>query len=165
MYPYDPYPEPAVPPPPLPPLEAAPVPRRRRWLLPAVLALAFLLTLGVGVFMGASLLANAQAAAGGPNGANFARFSLANTPGAHGSGGPGGQGQCDAYTVASVSGNTITAKAADGSTLTIHTSSSTKYTKGGQSASASAVTAGSQIHVEGTRNSDGSITATQIDVR
>lgn len=163
MYPYDPYPEPAVPPPPLPPLEAAP--RRRRWLLPAVLALAFLLTLGVGVFMGASLLANAQAAAGGPNGANFARFSLANTPGAHGSGGPSGQGQCDAYTVASVSGNTITAKAADGSTLTIHTSSSTKYTKGGQSASASAVTAGSQIHVEGARNSDGSITATQIDVR
>lgn len=165
MYPYDPYPEPAVPPPPLPPLEAAP--RRRRWLLPAVLALAFLLTLGVGVFMGASLLANAQAAAGGPNGANFARFSLANTPGAHGSGAPGqgGQGQCDAYTVASVSGNTITAKAADGSTLTIHTSSSTKYTKGGQSASASAVTAGSQIHVEGARNSDGSITATQIDVR
>jgi hypothetical protein len=163
MYPYDPYPEPAVPPPPLPPLEAAP--RRRRWLLPAVLALAFLLTLGVGVFMGASLLANAQAAAGEPNGANFARFSLANTSGAHGSGGPGGQGQCDAYTVASVSGNTITAKAADGSTLTIHTSSSTKYTKGGQSASASAVTAGSQIHVEGTRNSDGSITATQIDVR
>ena len=163
MYPYDPYPEPAVPPPPLPRLEAAP--RRRRWLLPAVLALAFLLTLGVGVFMGASLLANAQAAAGGPNDANFARFSLANTPGAHGSGGPGGQGQCDAYTVASVSGNTITAKAADGSTLTIHTSSSTKYTKGGQSASASAVTAGSQIHVEGARNSDGSITATQIDVR
>ena len=163
MYPYDPYPEPAVPPPPLPPLEAAP--RRRRWLLPAVLALAFLLTLGVGVFMGASLLANAQAAAGGPNGANFARFSLANTPGAHGSDGPGGQGQCDAYTVASVSGNTITAKAADGSTLTIHTSSSTKYTKGGQSASASAVTAGSQIHVEGAHNSDGSITATRIDVR
>jgi uncharacterized protein DUF5666 len=165
MYPYDPYPEPAVPPPPLPPLEAAPAVRRRRWLLPAVLALAFLLTLGVGVFMGAALLANAQAAAGGQNGAKFARFSLANTPGAHGSGGPGGQGQRDAYTVASVSGNTIAAKAADGSTLTIHTSSSTKYTKGGQSASASAVTAGSQIHVEGAYNSDGSITATQIDVR
>ena len=168
MYPYDSYPESAVPPPPLPPLEAAPAPRRRRWLLPAVLALAFLLTLGVGVFMGSSLLANAQAAAGGPNGASFARFSLANTPSAHGAGGPGGpggQGQCDAYTVSSVSGSTITAKSADGSTITIHTSSSTKYTKGGQSASASAVTAGSQIHVEGAHNSDGSITATQVDVR
>ena len=160
MYPYDPYDGPALPP---PPLEAAP--RRRRWLLPAVLAFAFVLTLGVGVFTGASLLSNAQAAAALPGGPHFARFSLASTPGAQGPGGHGGQGQCDAYTVASVSGNTITAKAADGSTVTIHTSSSTKYTKGGQSASASAVTAGSQIHVEGARNSDGSITATQIDVR
>lgn len=162
MYPYDPYDGPAVPP---PPLEAAP--RRRRWLLPAVLALAFVLTLGVGVFTGASLLSNAQAAGlpGSPNGVNVAQFSLANTPGAQGPGGQGAQGQCDAYTVSSVSGNTITAKSADGSTITIHTSSSTKYTKGGQSASASAVTAGSQIHVEGTRSSDGSITATQIDVR
>jgi len=64
-----------------------------------------------------------------------------------------------------VSGQTITAKAADGSTVTIHTSSSTKYTKGGQSAAASAVTAGSHILVMGAKNSDGSINATQIDVR
>ncbi|HKW22174.1 MAG TPA: DUF5666 domain-containing protein, partial [Ktedonobacterales bacterium] len=74
-------------------------------------------------------------------------------------------GQCDTYTVSSMSGQTIAAKAADGSTVTIHTSSSTKYTKGGQSASASAVTAGSQIHVQGQQNSDGGINATQIDVR
>ena len=163
MNPYNPYDGPAVPPPSLEPLEAAP--RQRRWLLPAVLALAFALTLGIGVFTGASLLANAQAAAGlqnAPGGANFARFSLASTPGAQG---PGGQSQCDAYTVSSVSGNTITTAAADGSTVTIHTTSSTKYTKDGQSASASAITAGSQIHVEGPHNSDGSITATQIDVR
>lgn len=160
MYPYNPYDDPAVPP---PPLEAAP--RRRRWLLPAVLALAFVLTLGVGVFTGASLLSNAQAVANSPGGANFVQFSLASTPGAQGHGGAGGQGQCDAYTVSSVSGNTITAKAADGSTITIHTTASTKYTKGSQSASASAVTIGSQIHVEGTRNSDGSVTATQIDIR
>lgn len=163
MYPYNPFDGPAVPP---PPLEAAP--RRRRWLVPTVLALAFVLTLGVGVFTGASLLANAQAAAGlpgSPSGANFARYSLASTPGAQGPGGHGGQGQCDTYTVSSASGNTITAKAADSSTITIHTTSSTTYTKGGQSASASAVATGSQIHVEGTRNSDGSITATQIDVR
>ena len=106
MYPYDPYDGPALPP---PPLEAAP--RRRRWLLPAVLAFAFVLTLGVGVFTGASLLSNAQAAAGLPNGVNFARYSLANTPSAQGPGGQRGQGQCDGYTVASVSGNTITAKA------------------------------------------------------
>jgi len=152
MNPYD---EPmAIP----PPLEAAPR-RSRRWLVPALLALAFAFTLGVGAFAGATMLKTAQAAAGGPG---IAQFSLASTPG---SGPHGGQGQCDAYTVSSVSGQTITAKASDGSTVTIHTSSSTKYTKGGQSASASAVTAGSQIHVQGTKNSDGSINATQIDVR
>lgn len=153
MNPYD---EPmAIPP---PPLEVAPR-RSRRWLVPALLALAFALTLGMGLFAGASMLKTAQAAGGGPG---FARFALASTPGhdPH-----GGQGQCDAYTVSSVSGQTITAKAADGSTVTIHTSSSTKYTKGGQSASASAVTTGSHIHVQGTKNSDGSINATQIDVR
>ena len=154
MNPYD---EPrAIPPP--PPLEAAPH-RGRRWLIPALLALAFALTLGVGAFAGATMLKTAQAAGGGPI---FSQVSQANTPGVRG---PGGQGQCDAYTVSSVSGQTITAKAADGSTVTIHTSSSTKYTKGGQSASASAVTAGSQIHVQGTKNSGGSINATQIDIR
>lgn len=154
MNPYD---EPrAIPPP--PPLGATPH-RGRRWLIPALLALAFALTLGVGAFAGATMLKTAQAAGGGPI---FSQVSQANTPGVRG---PGGQGQCDAYTVSSVSGQTITAKAADGSTVTIHTSSSTKYTKGGQSASASAVTAGSQIHVQGTKNSDGSINATQIDIR
>ncbi|HEY7343426.1 MAG TPA: DUF5666 domain-containing protein [Ktedonobacterales bacterium] len=152
MNPYD---EPmAIP----PPLEAAPH-RSRRWLVPVALALAFALTLGVGAFAGASMLKTAQAAGGGPG---LAQFSQAGTPGARGS---GGQGQCETYTVSSVSGQIILAKAADGSTVTIHTSSSTKYTKGGQSASESAITAGSQIHVQGTKNSDGSINATQIDVR
>ena len=56
MNPYD---EPrAIPP---PPLEAAPR-RGRRWPLPAVLALAFALTLGVGLFAGATMLRTAQAA-------------------------------------------------------------------------------------------------------
>ncbi len=155
----NPYEDPvAIPPPPL----DAPPRSDRRWLVPVLLALAFTFTLGVGLFAGATMLRTAQAAADGPGGANLARFSLASTPG---SGPHGGQGQCGAYTVSSVSGQTITARAADGSTVTIHTSSSTKYTKGGQSASASAVTAGSQIHVQGTKNSDGSINATQIDVR
>lgn len=153
----------AVPP---PPLGEAPR-RRRRWLLPALLALAFMLTLGAGVFVGATMLRTAQAAAGVSGDSHFARFSLAGTPGAHGFGprGDGPHGQCDALTVSSVSGSTITAKAGDGSTITIHTSSSTKYTKAGQSASVSDVKAGSVIHVDGSKNSDGSINATQIDIR
>ena len=160
MNPYDDDPI-AIPPPPLP---AAPR-RGRRWLVPGMLALAFTLTLVMGIFVGATMLRTAQAAANTSDGANFAQFSLASTPGARGPGAQGGQGQCEAYTVSSVSGQTITAKAADGSTVTIHTSSSTKYTKGGQSATASAVTAGSHILVMGAKNSDGSINATQIDVR
>ena len=98
MNPYD---QPmAIPP---PPLEAAPR-RSRRWLIPAVLALAFALTLGVGAFVGATMLKTAQAAGGGPV---YTQFSLASTPG---TGPHGGQGQCDAYTVSSVSGQTILVK-------------------------------------------------------
>lgn len=160
MNPYDDF---APAPAPAPPLPAAPR-RGRRWLVIGLLALAFTVALGTGVFIGATMLSTAQAASGAPTGPGFARFALASTPGTRGAG-PHGQGQCDALTVSAVSGQTITAKAADGSAVTIHTSSSTKYTKAGQSASASAVTVGSQIHVEGTHNSDGSITATQIDVR
>jgi Domain of unknown function (DUF5666) len=153
------------------PRDGPPGPRRSRglgrWLLIGGLALAFMLTLGVGAFLGSTVFGTAQAASLAPGGSNgnavqyAAQLPLASTPGA--SGQP--TGQCDALTVSSVSGQTIVAKAANGSTVTIHTTSSTRYTKDGQAASASAVTVGAQIHVQGSTNSDGSITATSIDVR
>ncbi len=139
----------------------------RKWLLIAGLALAFTLTLGVGALLG-STVGSVQAASSASGGnsstqaVNFASrdansaLAAAATPGAH--------GQCDALTVSSVNGRTILAKAADGSTVTIHTTASTQYTRDGQSVSASAITAGTRIHVTGTRNSDGSITATRIDI-
>ena len=134
-------------------------PRRhgRRWLLIGGLALAFMLTLGVGTLLGSTAGAanSAQAASLATGGANSSQ-ALAATPGA--------QGQCEALTVSSVSGSTIVAKAPDGSTVTIHTSATTQYTRAGQSVSASAITVGSRIHVTGTHNSDGSITATRIDI-
>lgn len=140
-----------------------PVQPRRRWPLIAGLVLAFVLTLGVGAVFGSALLSNAQAAGLGP-GANV-RYSRGFDAGQFGRGMAGpGQGQCVALTVSSVSGSTITAKAADGSTVTIHTTSSTQYRQNGQTATASAVTVGSQIRVMGTHNSDGSITATTIDI-
>lgn len=144
-----------------------PPPRWRRWLLVGGLALAFAFALGVGVLVGPALLRTAQAAsnlAGGRAAPYAVMYPAASTPGARGPGGPGGQGQCVTLTVASVSGQTITAKAADGSMVTIHTTSSTHYTRAGQSATASAVTVGAQIHVMGAHNSDGSITATDIDI-
>ena len=142
-------------------------PRRggRRWLLIGALALAFALTLGAGAVIGSAFLANAQAASfngGGPGTGQVLAFT-SNSQGAQGAAGT--QGQCDALTVSSVNGSTIVAKAANGSSVTIHTTASTTYTRDGQAATASAVTVGAQIHVQGTHNSDGSITATAIDVR
>jgi Domain of unknown function (DUF5666) len=112
---------------------------------------------GAGALLGSTVgTANsAQAASFATGGANSSQV-LAATPGAH--------GQCDALIVSSVNGNTIVAKAPDGGTVTIHTTASTQYTRAGQSVSASAITVGSRIHVTGTHNSDGSITATRIDI-
>lgn len=150
----------------LPPPQPLAAPRRRRrWLLVGGLALAFALTLGVGALLGSALPHIAQAAYLAPGG-NGAQYAFDARPGAQGRpGGPGGPGQaCAALTVSSVSGQTIIAKAPDGTSVTIHTTASTTYTKAGQSATASAITAGSTIHVRGTHNSDGSITATDIDI-
>ena len=136
----------------------------RRWLLIGALALAFALTLGAGAVIGSAFLANARAASLNSGGPTFGQSLVftASTPGAQGN--PGARGQCDAMTVSSVNGSTIVAKAANGSSVTIHTTSSTTYTRNGQAATASAVTVGARIHVQGTHNSDGSITATAIDV-
>lgn len=142
-------------------VEARPASARRgvrRWLLIGALALALALAVGAGAVIGSAFLANAQAAGltgGGPTAGQTLVLA---------SGTQATQGQCDALTVSSVSGSTIVAKAADGSTVTIHTTASTTYTRDGQAATASAVTAGARIHVQGTHNSDGSITATAIDV-
>jgi hypothetical protein len=138
----------------------------RRWLLLGGLALAFMLMLGVGVLVG-SAIGGARAASFFPAGVNNGQ-ALAFGPGAQGRAfdpaARGAPGQCAVLTVSSVSGRTIVAKAPDGTAVTIHTTASTQYTKAGQSAAASAVTVGSQIHVDGTHNSDGSITATRIDI-
>src|SRR5205085_12632248 len=78
--------------------------------------------------------------------------------------GAGAQGRCEALTVSSVNGNAIVAKTASGSSVTIHTTSSTQYTQADKTVAASAIKAGTRIMVMGTHNSDGSITATSIDV-
>ena len=163
------------------------VPRRRgrSWLLIGGLAFAFMLALGVGVLLGTSS-GTTQASAlttvsnsssqspavtqGGVNssqsltysqgGANYAQ-PMAGGPGA---GRPQGQGQCESFTVSSVNANTIVAKSSNGSSVTIHTTASTSYRQAGKTVTASAITAGTRIHVMATHNSDGSITATSIDI-
>jgi hypothetical protein len=164
-------------------LDQPPAPRRsgRRWFLIGGLAFAFMLALGIGAVRGlsngttpAAALAQASTSSsqtlavtqGGFNGSqtlpaaqggsNDAQAALAATPGA--------RGQCEALTVSSVSGNTIVAKTASGSSVTIHTTASTRYTQAGKTVAASAITVGTRINVMGTHNSDGSITATSIDI-
>jgi hypothetical protein len=125
-----------------------------------------MLMLGVGVLVG-SAIGSTRAAGFLPVGVNSAQTTAFGPDAqgrAFGPGMPGAQGQCAVVTVSSVSGNTIVARAPNGSTVAIHTSSSTRYTRNGQSVAASAVTAGSQIRVMGTTNSDGSITATSVDL-
>jgi Domain of unknown function (DUF5666) len=146
----------------------APAPRRsgRRWLLIGGLALAFMLALGVAALMSSSpgtAQASALSSAGAGNPQTLVvqgDFNNAQVQNAN----PGPQGQCEALTVSSVSGQTIVAKTATGSSVTIHTTASTKYTQAGKTVAASVITVGTHIHVMGTHNSDGSITATSIDV-
>lgn len=125
--------------------------RGRRLLIVAGIAGAFVLTLAVGMVLGARILP--AYAAGAQNNALLL---------AGGNCAPGlGRGP---LTVSSVSGNTITAKQSDGTSVTIHTTSSTRYTRAGKTVDSSQVKAGTQIAVQGTRNSDGSIAASTVNI-
>ena len=158
-------------------LDQPPAPRwrGRRWLLIGGLAFAFMLALGVGVLMGSST-STTQAAAltsgstsssqspavtqGGDGSSQSLTFAQGNANNAQ----PRAQGQCEMLTVSSVNGDTIVAKSSNGSSVTIHTTASTRLTQAGKTVTASAIKVGTRINVMGTHNSDGSITATSIDI-
>jgi hypothetical protein len=69
-----------------------------------------------------------------------------------------------AGTVASVSGSTVTVTGRDGSTSKVVLTSSTTYQLAGEAATKDAVVAGSQIVARGTLASDGTLTASSVDV-
>jgi hypothetical protein len=155
----------------------APRQRGHRWLLIGGLAFAFMFALGVGVLMDSST-STTQAAAlasgstsssqspavtqGGDSSSQSLTFAQGNANNAQPR--AGGPGQCEMLTVSSVNGNTIVAKSSNGSSVTIHTTASTRYTQAGKTVAASAIKVGTRINVMGTHNSDGSITATSIDI-
>ena len=139
----------------------APEPQRRRlplWALIGGGALALLAVLGAGVLIG-SLARPQLAQAFGAQQAQNGDFGLHGGFGDHG---PGmGRG---ALTITSVASDSIAAKRADGTAVTIKTTSSTQYFRAGKTIDRSTLTAGTAIRVQGTRNSDNSVTATRIDV-
>ncbi len=147
----------------------APSSNWRKWLVIGGIALAFMFTLGVGAFLGSTV--GVSQAAGVTSVSNTSAQTFTNQSGsttnAQSQNGPQGMqgmpgGRCGSLTVSSVNGNTIVAKSPNGSSITIHTTASTKYTQSGKTVSASAIKSGEQLQVMGTHNSDGSITATSI---
>lgn len=152
-----------------PPARAPRQPRprsARRWLLIGGGAAALLVALAVAVALGASAL-TARAAGLSDLHTTLASFTGATPqPGRTAAGQRAGHGPMRRgdLTVASVSGQTITAKQPDGTSVTITVSNSTQYTRAGKTVSLSAITAGETIHVMGQRNSNGAITATHIDI-
>ena len=69
-----------------------------------------------------------------------------------------------AGTVASVSGSTVTVTQRDGSTSKVVLTGSTTYELAGQAATKDAVVAGAQIVARGTLATDGTLTATSVEV-
>jgi hypothetical protein len=95
-------------------------------------------------------------------GAQQAQHGKLGAYGGFGDHGPGrGPG---ALTITRVASDSFTTKRADGTAVTVKTTSSTQYFRAGKSIDRSALTTGTAIRVQGTRNSDGSVTATRIDV-
>lgn len=132
---------------------------RRRWLITGGVTAALLLAMGVGVGLGANAL-TAQASALQTNVASL-NWNANGSPGyGHGP----GQEQGEGLTVTSVSGQTITATQPSGASVTVKVTSSTVYTRAEKTISLSDIKAGDVIHAIGTRNSDGSITATRVEI-
>lgn len=129
--------------------------RRIRWPRVSVVALAVLALGGAGFVLATHLPSTLAAAGQTTQSASRGGFG----PGGHMRGGPGHD-----LTVSSVSGTSVVAKDHDGASVTIHTSASTVFQRAGATVKLSDLTSGTQIDVRGTRNSDGTITATEIDV-
>lgn len=157
-------------------------PRRRRMILGGALGLglAGLLALGGFAVVQGVHAANATNGAAqlqttglgaGPCGTPTAGQRPTGTPPAGGPhrGGPGGfggpHGGMGGEAVTAIHGSDLTVAGGPNDTsTTVHTSSSTTYTKDCKTAKFSDIAVGDRLGVRGTRNSDGTITATQIAI-
>jgi Domain of unknown function (DUF5666) len=130
--------------------------RRSRWIL-AVALMGSVIGPSVGLAASPSATAAAPASGGG-------------FPGGHGSGGGGSNARSgpaaggSTGTVTSVSKSSFTLSTSAGQKVTVDEASSTKYEKGTNSTSASAIAKGQRVLVLGTTNGT-TITATQVIVQ
>ncbi|HEX9069942.1 MAG TPA: DUF5666 domain-containing protein [Ktedonobacterales bacterium] len=134
--------------------------RAPRWLLIGGATVASVAILGFGVLLGSTII---PAFAASHQGAVRTQRSFGQGP-QMGDHGPGAKGFGRSLSVTSVTASTIVAKDGHGNSVTITTSASTTYTRAGKTIDRSAITAGTNISARGTRNSDGSITATAVEI-
>jgi hypothetical protein len=148
--------------------EALPKRPRRKLLTPAVGALLAVLVGALGFIAGVEVQkgqddnasaatpggrANARTAGGGTNGGGFAR---------QGAGGFGGQSNATVGSVVDKNGSTLYVKDSDGTTIRVKTTSQSKVNRTA-SMSAGAIHPGDTVIVQGTKASNGTVTATQIN--
>ena len=153
-----------------------------RWFNRATLVLAGLALLAVGFLGGAQVQKHFGAVPAGATqgqqggafagGGAFGAFGAGGAGGAEGAGGAGGRNQSGnggqtatastrTGSVKLVDGNTVYLQTSDGQTVIVHTNGSTsvQLTHAGSLAD---LTPGTQVSVEGTTGSDGSVTATKV---
>ena len=144
-----------------------------RWFNRATLVLAGLALLAVGFLGGAQVQKHFGAVpAGATQGQQGGAFVGDGAFGAGGVGGAGGRNQSGnggqtatastrTGTVKLVDGNTVYIQTSDGQTVIVHTNGSTSVQLT-QAGSLADLTPGTQVSVEGTTGSDGSVTATKV---
>jgi hypothetical protein len=106
---------------------------------------------------------SAPSGASGGTAPSTAGDSIGGAPGLPGLGRLGGRGFAD-ITIASISGNDVSLKTADGWTRTITITSSVQLTKGGQTIQVSDLQVGDQVVFRQTKNDDGTYTVTALAV-
>jgi hypothetical protein len=150
---------------PAPEERALPPRPRRRLVTPASATLAAVLIAAVGFIGGVEVQkgqADDEGAAGGAAGG--AALAAGATGGARGgfAGRGGAQGNATIGSVANKHGSTLYVKDSDGNTVRVKTTSHSKINRTA-TASAGAIHPGDTVIVQGTKSSNGTITATQIN--
>ena len=131
-----------------------------------VILIIAIVVVGAGAFYGGMVYGKSQANGARPNFQNMTaaqRQQFAGARGANGRGGANGGGFVSGDIIAK-DATSITVKTQDGSSKIVFLAGSTQISKSA-AGSAADLNSGGQVVVNGTANSDGSVTATNIQIR